>query len=92
MLLHINFPACSTKQPLIFRHCTHSICRILSSHVETSDRMVFKTLCCINKTHFPFLLVDESLEKLPSEQFLSSFLIVLTTTKVRYSAINFFSS
>eukprot|EP00557_Chaetoceros_sp_GSL56_P009171 CAMPEP_0176494518 /NCGR_PEP_ID=MMETSP0200_2-20121128/10149_1 /TAXON_ID=947934 /ORGANISM="Chaetoceros sp., Strain GSL56" /LENGTH=1522 /DNA_ID=CAMNT_0017892301 /DNA_START=84 /DNA_END=4652 /DNA_ORIENTATION=- len=80
--LHINFSALSSKPLLIFIHRRHtSFVRYSSHNVETSDYTMYEELCCIKKSHFPFLFIDEITQNLPPEQCLASFLIVLTTTK-----------
>jgi Transcription factor involved in chromatin remodeling, contains bromodomain len=81
--LHINYSIFCRKPALIYKHCRGRSYTKGSSHVETSDFRIFRELCYVRKSHFPFLFIDESTENLPSEELLASFLIVLTTTKVR---------
>ena len=50
--------------------------------LETSDKKNFEHLCNVEKSHFPFLFIDDCTDKLPKESMLSQFTIVLTTVKV----------
>lgn len=50
--------------------------------LETSDKKKFEHLCNVEKSHFPFLFIDDCTDKLPKESMLSQFTIVLTTVKV----------
>lgn len=81
---HINFAACSKKLPLIFRHRTSKKHRKKHPIDEVSNYPLAVRLCVLDKTHFPFLFIDECNEELPFEVFLAKFAIVLTTTKVRF--------
>lgn len=80
---HIDISACSSvKIPLIYRHRVGKKHRREYPYRETSDFNVYDELCNQKCSHFPFLFIDECNEKLPSEECISSFCIVLTTTKV----------
>jgi hypothetical protein len=87
--LHIDFPACSsTKLPLIYRHRIGHKYRRQHPYQETSNYDVYDELCNQKCSHFPFLLIDECTETLPSPLFLSHFCIVLTTTKVCFLSLH----
>lgn len=80
--MHINFAACSNRLPLIFRHRSSCQYRREIPVKEVADYTLAIELCEKKKTHFPFLFIDECNDKLPSEDFVSIFYIVITTTKV----------
>ena len=81
--MHIDFSACSKKQPVIYRHRVGNKFKREYPCKEVSDYRSMIYLCEDKCSHFPFLFIDECNEKLPSEDFLARFSIVLTTTKVR---------
>ena len=83
MKMHIDFTSCSKREPLIFRHRPSRKYRRELPVKEISDYNMAIELCQDKKSHFPFLFIDECTDKLPSEDFMSIFHIVLTTTKVR---------
>lgn len=82
--MHVDFSACSTKIPLIFRHSSNKKFVHTTPHYkEVSNLRKAQKLCMEECTHFPFLFIDsECSNELPSEEFLAMFYILLTTTKV----------
>ena len=71
--MHIDFKYCSNKIPLI---CVHSNRGLSPSKERVID------LCQVRKTHYPMAFVDEgTTSPLPPADFLSMFLIVITTSK-----------
>ena len=83
MKLHIDLAMCSRKEPLIFRHRHSNNYTLSRPYKEVSNYKTATELCQEKMTHFPFLFIDECIDKLPSADFMSTFSIVLTTTKVR---------
>ena len=81
----MNVSYCSNKRPLIYRHASKKPKRVKSSHSyfdETSDETQVYQLCNEDRTHFPFLMIDENKDRLPPAEFVSKFYIVMTSTKV----------
>ena len=80
--LHVDFSCCSHKEPLIFRHRSSSKYKRELPYKEVSNPNSVIKLCQERKSHFPFLFIDECTDELPSEDFISMFFVVLSTTKV----------
>ena len=80
---HLDFAYCSKKEPLIYRHRMKRNYKRIAPYFETSDKKVYHDLCNVKQSHFPLIFIDECSDKLPREDLLSKFLVVLTSTKVR---------
>jgi len=78
--LHVDFSACSSKRPLIFRHRSNSNVRRSRMKHSTFEELSDVDLA-YNDSFYHAVFLDESTDELPDAEFLSKFLIVITTTK-----------